>query len=142
MGDLADLQIELKSLLPTHILSIKHSTDFGTQRQLRSQFSLPQSHDAQMEMSEEFVETEKINLPNIWQMLANNMKAFKQCVSENTIPDIRDRCDKADISFIARESRCSSSIPQALAWKSESLAYSPAFVTDLPGDLGCIFLSL
>ena len=31
-GDLADLETELKSLLPTHILSIKHSTDFGTQR--------------------------------------------------------------------------------------------------------------
>lgn len=32
MGDLADLEIELKPLLPTHILSIKYSTDFGTQR--------------------------------------------------------------------------------------------------------------
>lgn len=31
-GRLADLEIELKSLLPTHILSIKHSTDFGAQR--------------------------------------------------------------------------------------------------------------
>lgn len=30
--DLAGLEIDFKSLLPTHILSIKHSTDFGTQR--------------------------------------------------------------------------------------------------------------
>lgn len=29
-GDLADLKIQLKSLLPTHILPIKHSSDFGT----------------------------------------------------------------------------------------------------------------
>jgi len=75
-------------------------------------------------------------------MLANNVKAFIQRVSENTIPGIRNRCDMEDISFIARGSRCGSSMPQALAWKSESLAYRPASVTDLLGDLGCFFPSL
>lgn len=54
-GRLADLEIEIKSLLPTHVLSVKLSTDFGAQRKLSSQFSLPQSHDAEMEMTEEFV---------------------------------------------------------------------------------------
>lgn len=90
MGDLADLGIELKSLLPTHILSIKHSTDFGTQKQLGSQFSLPKSHDAEMEMTEEFV-GEKKDLPHTWQMLATNTEAFIQHASGNTIPDIRIR---------------------------------------------------
>lgn len=80
-------------------------------------------------------------LPHIWQMLADNMKAFIQCVSENTVPDIRNRCDNQDTSFIARRSRCSSSMTQAPVWKSESLTFSPASVTDLLGDLGCLFPS-
>lgn len=51
IGALADIEIELKSLLPTHIPLIMHSNDFGTQRQLRSQYFLLQSHDAEMEMT-------------------------------------------------------------------------------------------
>lgn len=56
------MEIELKSLFPTHIPSIMHSTDFGTWRQLRSQYSLPQSHDAEMEMTEKFQGEKKVSL--------------------------------------------------------------------------------
>lgn len=54
-------------------------------------------------------------------------------------PDIRNRCDEEDTSFITRGSRSSSSMLQVLAWKSERQADSPACVSCLLGDLGCCF---